>query len=148
MKKILTIIILLFSAFLLMSQKQKEEIFKGIASFYHSKYNGKTTSNGEKYNSKKYTAASNTLKLGTYAKVTNPENGKSVYVKINDRLSKYNKRLIDLSKISATQLGYTKKGITDVIVEVVPEDEGKEQIAQQYLSKKETKSKHHKNTGI
>ena len=36
-------------------------------------------------------------------------NGKSVYVKINDRLAKYNKRLIDLSKISATQLGYTNK---------------------------------------
>ena len=49
----------------------------------------------EKYNSKKYTA-SNTLKLGTYTKVTNPENGKSVYVKINDRLAKYNK---DLSAI-------------------------------------------------
>ncbi len=132
MKKIIIVtVVLLLSIVLLTSQRQKWEVYKGIASYYHNKYNGRTTTNGEIYNSKKFTGASNTIRIGTYVKVTNPENGRIVYVKINDRLARNNKRLIDLSRKSAEMLKYTKKGITDVIVEEVSESEAKKHIMSQ-----------------
>jgi rare lipoprotein A len=79
----------------------------GTASFYSNKFNGRRTANGEIYDSKKYTAAHNGLPLGTWVKVTNQSNHRSVIVKINDRLHYKNPRLIDLSGVAAKKLGYT-----------------------------------------
>ena len=56
-----------------------------MASFYSNKFNGRKTANGEIFNNQKLTAAHNTLPLGTYVRVTNLRNGRSVVVKINDR---------------------------------------------------------------
>lgn len=91
----------------------------GIASFYAQKFNGRKTANGDIYNSQKYTAACNVLPLNIWAKVTNIKNDKSVIVYINDRLHHKNNRLIDLSKVAAQKLGYIKKGLTKVKVEVL-----------------------------
>ena len=74
------------------------------------------------------TAASNTLSLNTWVKVTNLHNKKSVYVKITDRMHFRNKRLIDLSKAAAHQLGYTGWGLAKVRVDVI----GKHKPAQAY----------------
>jgi rare lipoprotein A len=59
------------------------------------------------------------LPLGTWVKVTNLKNEKSVIVYINDHLHKKTKRLIDLSKTAAQQLDFISSGITKVKVEVL-----------------------------
>ena len=59
----------------------------GLASYYHDRFEGRLTANGEVFDNDKYTAASNHLKLGSYVKVTNVSNGEYVYVKINDRIA-------------------------------------------------------------
>jgi len=98
----------------------KKNIVKyGTASFYATKFNGRKTANGNIYNSVKYTAACNVLPLNTWIKVTNLSNDKSVIVMVNDRLHARTKRLIDLSKDAARKLGYVRKGITRVKVEVL-----------------------------
>jgi len=71
---------------------------KGVASYYHDKFNGKKTASGERFSNKEYTAAHKDLAFGTKVRVTNLENGKSVIVKINDRGPFSKGREIDLSK--------------------------------------------------
>ena len=63
-------------------------VFYGDASFYSGKFNGRRTASGEIYSQNKRTCACNVLPLGTWIKVTNVKNGKSVEVKINDRFCK------------------------------------------------------------
>lgn len=104
---------------------------KGIASYYHNKFEGRKTATGEVFDNDKYTAASNKLKLGTYVKVTNLSNGEVVYVRINDRMAPSNKRLIDLTSLAAEELGFKTKGVTRVIVEPVSSEEGKQGIIAQ-----------------
>lgn len=53
-----------------------------VASFY---WTGHRTSTGERFNSSGLTAAHRTLPFGSRVTVTNPRNGKSVIVVINDR---------------------------------------------------------------
>lgn len=97
----------------------------GIASYYHDKFEGRKTANGEIFDNDRFTAASNNLKLGSYVKVTNLSNGEVVYVRINDRMAKSNTRLIDLASIAAKKLDFHKNGLAKVKVEVVPAEEGK-----------------------
>ena len=97
----------------------KPKILYGTASFYSISFNGKKTANGEIYSHKKMTAACNVLPLGTWIKVTNLRNGKSVVVKTNDRLHSKMKRVIDLSREAADKLDYVKSGLTRVRVEVI-----------------------------
>lgn len=98
----------------------KEIVIKyGVASFYHDKFNGRKTANGNTFNTLKYTAACNVLPLGIWVKVTNVKNDKSVIVYINDRLHPKNKRLIDLSRTAARKLDFISKGLTKVKVEVL-----------------------------
>jgi rare lipoprotein A len=98
---------------------KKAAIQYGVASFYSNSFQGKKTSSGELFSQKKLTAAHNTLPLGTYIRVTNLKNGKTVVVKVNDRLHHRNKRLVDLSYAAAQKLGYVKSGLTRVKVEVL-----------------------------
>ena len=97
----------------------KPKILYGTASYYSNSFNGKKTANGEIYSHKKMTAACNVLPLGTWIKVTNLRNGKSVVVKTNDRLHTRMKRVVDLSRVAAEKLGYVNSGLTKVKVEVI-----------------------------
>ncbi|HEX4958040.1 MAG TPA: septal ring lytic transglycosylase RlpA family protein [Lacibacter sp.] len=101
------------------TSKPKTRVQYGIASFYSNKFNGRKTASGEIFSQQKLTAAHNTLPLGTYVRVTNLRNKKSVVVKINDRLNARNKRLIDLSRAAASRLGFIKSGLTRVKIEVL-----------------------------
>ncbi len=83
------------------------------------------------FDNNKFTAASNTLRLGTYVKVTNLSNGQVIYVRINDRMDKNNNRVIDLASIAAKRLNFHRKGITKVKVEPVSDDEGRRAILAQ-----------------
>lgn len=93
---------------------QKRE---GKASYYHSKFNGRRTATGEIFNNQNLTAASNHFPLGTLVKVTNKKSGKFVIVKINDRMSAGNPRVIDLTERAARELCFLDQGICTVIVE-------------------------------
>ena len=91
----------------------------GQASFYANKFNGRKTASGEIFSQNKMTCACNVLKLGTWVRVTNLRNGKSVIVKVNDRLHPSMKRIVDLSSAAAKQLGYRARGLTRVRVDVL-----------------------------
>jgi len=98
---------------------KKMSVQYGTASYYSNKFQGKPTSSGEPYDKNKMTCAHNSLPLGTWVKVTNLRNKKSVVVRVTDRLHHNNKRVVDLSRIAASKLGYVKRGLTRVKVEVV-----------------------------
>jgi Lytic transglycolase len=66
---------------------------------------------GEPYNPKDLTAASRNLPMGSTVKVTNPETGRSVNVRINDRGPFVHGRSLDLSKDAAEKIGITHKGV-------------------------------------
>ncbi len=91
----------------------------GVASWYGPGFNGKPTACGETYDMWAFTAAHKTLPLGTYVKVTNLENGKSVVAKITDRGPFAAGRIIDLSAKCAQSLGCWTKGLARVRVEAV-----------------------------
>lgn len=95
--------------------------YKGVASFYNNKFNGRKTASGEIFSNNNLTAANNFLKLGTIVKVFNPKNGKSVIVKINDRMNKNNHRLLDLTENAARQLGLIEQGIGHVEIVIIKE---------------------------
>lgn len=94
-------------------------VFYGQASFYANKFEGRKTASGEIFSQKKLTCACNVLPLGTWIKVTNLRNGRTVIVKINDRIHPKMKRIVDLSKAAANKLGYTSRGLTRVKVELI-----------------------------
>ncbi len=83
---------------------------RGIASFYGNKFHGYKTSSLETYDMYAFSAASTTLPLPSYARVTNLENGKSVIVRVNDRGPFHDNRLIDLSYAAAVKIGVYPKG--------------------------------------
>jgi rare lipoprotein A len=93
------------------------DVLYGTASYYGGKFNGRQAANGEVFNQNRLTAACNVLPLGTWIKVTNLRNGRVVTVKVIDRLHVRMKRVVDLSKSAAQQLGYTHAGLTKVKVE-------------------------------
>lgn len=91
----------------------------GVASYYSDKYEGKTTSSGEIFSQDKLTAAHPTYSMGTIVRVKNLLNRKTVIVKINDRMTNLNGRIIDLSKRAADEIDMTKSGIAKVQVDVL-----------------------------
>jgi rare lipoprotein A len=62
------------------------------------------------------TAASPSLPLGTRAKVTNTETGKSVHVVVTDRGPYAKRRILDVSRAAADRLGMKRKGVATVAV--------------------------------
>ncbi len=64
-------------------------------------------------------AASTTLPRGSYAKVTNTENGKSVVVQINDYGPQGKGRIIDLDKVAFAKIASLGAGVIGVKVEPV-----------------------------
>src|SRR5690606_13687270 len=78
------------------AQTSQETHKTGTASYYHTKFEGRKTANGEIFDNNLYTCASNHYKLGTYLKITNIANKKVVYVKVNDRMG-HPTRVVDLT---------------------------------------------------
>jgi len=92
---------------------------EGFASYYSDAFEGKETASGEIFTQTGLTAAHRWLPFGTIVKVTNLENGKTIFVKINDRGPFVPNRIIDLSKMASQKLGFYNKGIAKVRIEVV-----------------------------
>jgi len=91
----------------------------GVASYYHNRFHGRRTANGERYRKNEYTAAHRRLPFGSRVRVTNLSNDRSVEVRINDRGPYARRRIIDLSRQAASDLGFLEKGVTKVKVEVL-----------------------------
>jgi rare lipoprotein A len=89
----------------------------GMASFYGSKFQGRKTASGEKFNNGAMTAAHRTAPFGSRMKVTNVANGRSVVVRVNDRGPFVRGRVIDVSRAAANQLGFVGRGVTRVRVD-------------------------------
>ena len=87
-----------------------------VASWYGPGFAGRPTSTGESYNPEGLTAASKTLPLGSHVRVTNPDTGRSVVVRINDRGPYVHGRSLDLSHGAAAKIGLTGKGVGRVQV--------------------------------
>ena len=95
----------------------------GVASFYSRSLEGTKTATGEIFRHANLTAASNNYKLNTWVKVTNIKNGKSVIVRINDRMHPNmakKGRVVDLTSTAALKIGITPKiGLGKVKVEEI-----------------------------
>jgi rare lipoprotein A len=94
------------------------------ASWYGPRFHGNLTANGEVYDQMALTAAHKDLSFGTLLKVTNPKNGKSVIVRINDRGPYIEGRQLDLSKGAAIELGILEKGVARLKIQEVALEQG------------------------
>jgi rare lipoprotein A len=89
----------------------------GKASFYAKRFSGKKMADGNIMDPHQNNAASRTLPLGTIAKVTNLETGKSAIVTIEDRGPYVHGRIVDLSPATAQNIGITRReGVARVAV--------------------------------
>lgn len=100
------------------------EIQIGMASWYGGKFHGRITTNGERYNMYKISAAHRTLPFGTLVRVTNLNNSKELIVRINDRGPWIPDRVIDLSYGAARKLEMVDGGIARVRLEFMDEQVG------------------------
>jgi rare lipoprotein A len=91
----------------------------GLASWYGDDFHGRYTANGEIYDMNSLTAASPTMPLPSYARVTNLSNDKSILVRVNDRGPYVGDRVMDVSVRTARLLGFYGKGVTKVNVEYI-----------------------------
>jgi rare lipoprotein A len=104
-----------------MSQQKTPRVHKqiGKASIYAKKFANRKMADGRRMDPSDSNAASKTLPLGTRARVTNLQTGKSAVVTIEDRGPHVRGRIVDLSPATAEQIGLERKqGIAPV--EVTP----------------------------
>lgn len=92
---------------------------RGRASWYGSKFHGRSTSSGETYDMYQVTAAHRTLPLPSFATVRNLENGREITVRVNDRGPFHSDRIIDLSYAAALKLGIVEAGTAEVEVRAI-----------------------------
>src|SRR5438093_9140029 len=100
-------------------KKQAKPYQVGTASWYGDYFQGKPTASGEPYDMFDLTAAHPTLPLGTYVRVTNLRNGRSVVVKVNDRGPIVPGRIIDVSYSTARVLQFKAQGLQRVRLDLV-----------------------------
>lgn len=91
---------------------------QGIASYYGPEFTGRRTASGERFDPQSNVAAHRTLPLGTVARVTNLETGRSRTVRIADRGPFIRGRIVDVSPRTAEELGMRQQGVAPV--EVTP----------------------------
>ena len=89
----------------------------GIASWYGAESSGRPTANGEIFTGQQFTCAHRDLPLGTWLRVTNLHNHKSVFVRVNDRGPLLDDRIVDLSQRAAQAIdikgmGYVRLDLT------------------------------------
>ena len=110
------ILFFLFFCFSVSAQVQK-----GHASFYSNRLKGHRTSSGEKYHPAKFTAAHRHLPFNTWVEVYLPRTKKTTFVRIIDRDPHSRKRIIDVSRAAAKDLGLIPYGFASVHIKPVSE---------------------------
>ena len=94
-------------------------VSEGYASWYGTKFHGRKTANGERYDMYALTAAHRRLPIPSYVRVTNLDNGRNTIVRVNDRGPFHEDRVIDLSYAAAVKLDFEKAGTARVRLEVI-----------------------------
>ena len=92
---------------------------KMVASWYGPRFHGRKTANGEIFDQLAFTAAHKKFRFGTLLRLTNPNNERSIVVRINDRGPFIKGRELDLSKAAATELGIIERGVAKLNIEQV-----------------------------
>ena len=100
-------------------QPATQTLGSGMASFYGRRFAGRPTASGEAFDPTQLTAAHRTLPFGSLVRVTNPRNGRSVVVRINDRGPFHGRRVIDLSRAAAEEIGIVQSGQGRVELELL-----------------------------
>lgn len=101
----------------------KETAELGEASYYASRFNGRSTASGAVFSNDSLTAAHRILPFGTIVKVVNQENKKEILLRINDRGPFIDGRIIDVTQRAAKELGFFTQGVVSVSVEIMQENE-------------------------
>jgi rare lipoprotein A len=102
--------------------KHHGKLFHGIASWYGAVFNGRKTASGEAFDMHAMTACHPTLPFGTWVRVVNMRNRRSVDVRITDRGDLVDGRIIDLSYAAAEKLSMLDAGLAKVSLEILPQD--------------------------
>lgn len=90
-----------------------------VASWYGPGHHKKITASGQRFNMNKNTLAHRTLPFGTKVRLVNPENGKTAEGVVNDRGPYVRGRDVDTSYAMAKQLGFVRKGVTKLNIEII-----------------------------
>ena len=107
---------------------RRAEARRGVASYYAASLHGNRTASGDRYDRTAFTAAHRSLRFGTILRVTNERNGRSVYVRVNDRGPFHRNRVLDLSGAAATYLQMRGRGTARITYEIVPASEAPDQM--------------------
>jgi peptidoglycan lytic transglycosylase len=91
-----------------------QDVEVGYASWYNRGFNGLSTASGEAYDHESLTAAHPSLPFGTMLQVTRVDDGRSISVRINDRMQSGPGHVIDLSGAAARELGLLDTGVARV----------------------------------
>jgi rare lipoprotein A len=118
-KQLTFFILFLFNIGFATAQTDSSKIYKGVASFYAKKFEGRKTANGEKFSNYDMTCAHRKFKFNTMLKVTNKKNGLSTIVRVNDRGPYVKGRIVDLSEQAARMIGKYQKGLAAVTIEII-----------------------------
>ena len=92
---------------------------QGKLAWYGSKFAGRKTASGQRYDPNALTMAHKTLPFGTRVKVTNLANKRSVELIVNDRGPTQADRIGDVSFAAAKRLGMVRAGVIDAEVTVI-----------------------------
>jgi rare lipoprotein A len=122
MKKSFIVILLTSISLSAFAQNFSQE---GLASYYADNLAGSYTAYGESYDPDQKTAAHASLPINSLVKVTNLVNNRSVIVKINDKLSESNRKVIMLSRAAAVEIDLVIAGSLKVRVEEFRPEEPK-----------------------
>ncbi|MGA7952226.1 MAG: septal ring lytic transglycosylase RlpA family protein [Gloeobacterales cyanobacterium] len=98
------------------SEETTGSMMRGKASYYANKFDGRRTASGETFRTDKLTCASRTLPFGTMIKVTNPRNGRSILVRVNDRGPHTPLYFLDLSPAAARAIGLRGSATVEALV--------------------------------
>ncbi len=88
-----------------------DDLEEAVVSYYGKKFHGRLTASGEVFNMNDMTCAHKTLKFGTKVEFTNPKNGKSIIVTVNDRGPYIKGRKFDLSKGAFAKIANIDQGV-------------------------------------
>jgi rare lipoprotein A len=91
----------------------------GKIAWYGSKFNGRKTASGERFNASAMTMAHKTLPFGSKVRITNVKNNKSVILRVNDRGPSSPDLIGDVTSSAAQKLGMSRSGVIEAKLEVV-----------------------------
>jgi rare lipoprotein A len=122
-RRLAALLVLACTASLAQAQAQQDANETGLASWYGKRFHGRRTASGEAFDMHALTAAHPNLPFGSWVRVSDPDNGRSVDVRINDRGPHVKQRIIDLSRGAAQALGLVGRGTRKVVITVLTEAE-------------------------